>query len=104
MDKLIQLNKGEYTIPDNCRAMVHAGKVYVFERLIRGRKKGSHKQHCKDYSHRQQGYACWAASHKTMICTQRPKYNTRGIKGLYYAADKYGTICSKFKPLCQQKQ
>lgn len=39
MDKLTQLNKGEYAIPDNCWAMVHAGKVYVFERLGRGRKK-----------------------------------------------------------------
>lgn len=102
MDKLIQLNKGEYAIPDNCRAMVYAGKVYVFERLIRGRKTEEH--HCKDCAHRKQGYAFWAASRKTMICTQRPKYNTRGIKGLFYAAPQYGKICSKFKPLCQQKQ
>ena len=103
MDKLIQLNKGEYAIPDNCRALVYDGKVYVFERLIRGRKK-TKEHHCKDCAHRKQGYACWAAPHKTMICTQRPKYNTRGTKGLYYAANEYGTICSKFKPLCQQKQ
>lgn len=98
MDKLIQLNKGEYAIPDNCWAMVHAGKVYVFERLIRGRKKKK-EHHCKDCAHRKQGYSCRAATHKTMVCTQRPKGDTRGTKGLYYAANKYGTICSKFKPL-----
>lgn len=46
---------------------------------------------------RKQGYACWAAPHKTMICTLRPKTNTRGTKGLFYAAPKYGKICSKFK-------
>ena len=98
MDKLIQLNIGEYAIPNNCRAMVYAGKVYVFERLVRGRKKKK-EHHCKDCTHRQRGYACFAQPHKTMVCKQRPKYNTRGTKGLYYAANKYGTICSKFKPL-----
>ena len=98
MDKLTQLNKGEYAIPDNCRSMVYAGKVYVFERLIRGRKKKK-EHHCKDCAHRQQRYACFAQPHKTMVCKQRPKHNTRGTKVLYYAANKYGTICSKFKPL-----
>lgn len=92
------LKKGEYAIPDNCRAIVYAGKVYVSERLIRGRKKKK-EHHCKDCAHRKRGYACLASTHETMVCTQRPKSNTRGTKDLYYAVNKYGTICSKFKPL-----
>ena len=96
MDKLIELQRGEYAIPDNCRAMVHDNKVYIFERLGRGRKKKK-EHHCKDCAHRQKGQT--DLFRHTFICTQRPKYNTRGTKGLYYAANESGTICSKFKPL-----
>ena len=84
--------------PDNCRAMVHNNKVYILERLPRGRP-NKNKYHCRDCAHRKRGYACFSSAHKTMVCTQRPKHNTCGAKGLYYAANEYGTICSKFKPL-----
>ena len=98
MDKLIELQRGEYAIPDNCRAMVHDNKVYIFEWLPRGRP-NKNKYHCRDCAHRKQGKACFSSYHKTMVCTQRPKSNAIGTKGLYYAANEYGTICSKFKPL-----
>ena len=39
----MELNKGEYEIPRDCRAIVAEGKVYIFDRLIKGRRPGGAK-------------------------------------------------------------
>ena len=90
------LNVGEYELPKDCRALVAGGKVYVFKRIIRGRRKGL-RLHCGDCKHRIEGYACNNSFHKTYVCELRPKSSWSNKKKLFYAVGPYGDICDKFE-------
>lgn len=92
----MKIDIGEYEIPDECRAKVYGGKVYIYQRRNgRGRPKST-RVHCKDCKHRVLGYACNNIC-KTNVCELRPKTSTTGGKRLYYAVSKYGAVCDKFE-------
>jgi hypothetical protein len=93
----MKLYIGEYEVPNDCRAMVSGGKVYVFRRITNKGRPKSTSLHCKDCEHRILGYACGASNHKTHICELHPKTVYYGRKKLFYAASKYGEICDNFK-------
>ena len=56
----MKLYIGEYEVPNDCRAMVSGGKVYVFRRITNKGRPKSTSLHCKDCEHRILGYACGA--------------------------------------------
>lgn len=91
----MELKKGEYEIPRDCRAIAAGGKVYIIDRLIGGRRPGRRK-HCKDCKHRVIGKACGGNVRPTYVCELRPKATRRNTK-LFYAAGKYNEVCKHFQ-------
>jgi hypothetical protein len=91
----MEIAKGEYEIPLGCRAIVAEGKVYIFDRLIKGRRPGGRK-HCKDCKHTVIGKACGGNFRTTYVCELRPKATWSNAK-LFYAVGKYNEVCKHFQ-------
>lgn len=100
MSMRVMLQEGEYTIADDCRAIVANGKVMVFKRKQRTLKETDFR--CRDCVHYHKGQTSinQASYNFGYICDMKPKEirNTKFInQKLYYSALKYGKICENFE-------
>ena len=94
------IREGEYTIPDDCRAIVAGDKVLVF-----GRRHGTLKRsnlRCMYCIHFRQGHTFAHQERLGYICDMKPKdirKCSRNGPKLYYTATKYGKKCCHFESI-----
>lgn len=98
MEKDKVITKGEYIIPEDCRAMVAGGKVFVFPK----KQKEPTGYRCRDCVHYRKGQTSINQFRDSFgyICEMKPKevHNPKFAgQRLFYSALKYGKICSHFE-------
>lgn len=98
--ELPTLKPGAYPLPNNCKAFVRGGKVYVCEKYSNETKK------CRECIHFGTGRTQYNGNPFMSVCFAKPKINkSAGYKKevreqqRYYATHPYKTACDKFKPL-----
>lgn len=98
------LAPGTYELPNNCRAIVRGGKVYVSV-------KSSYMStpRCRDCAHYVFGYSKYGQVTTNAVCELRPKPDSRSINPelighpRYYSVRPYAPVCEKFMPRAAAK-
>ena len=86
----MDLQVGEYFIPDDCTAKFVGRTLVVYKR--KSKKLAPTEYRCKDCKHRIKGHCLKRQRYDTMVCELKPKEN-----GLFYGAPLYGEPCDKFE-------
>lgn len=91
-NKSMELQIGEYAIPDGCTVKVDVvgGTVVVYKR--KSKKLSPSEYRCKDCKHRVKGRTFSTTRYETMVCELKPKK-----EGLFFGAPLYGLPCEKFE-------
>lgn len=86
----MELQIGEYFIPDGCTAKLVGRTVVVYER--KSKKLSPTEFRCKDCKHRVKGFCFKKQHYSSMVCELKPK-----TEGLFFGAPLYGKPCEKFE-------
>lgn len=87
----MELQVGEYIIPDDCTAKLAGKTVVVYK--CKNKKLALTEYRCKDCKHRVKGKCLKAQYYDTMVCELKPKKEN----GLFYCAPLYGKPCEFFE-------
>lgn len=87
----MELQEGEYFIPDDCTAKFVGRTLLVYKR--KSNKLSPTDYRCKDCKHRVKGNVFRNLFYDTMVCDLRPKPES----GLFFHASYYGKPCEKFE-------
>lgn len=92
----MELEIGDYVIPDGCSIMRSGRTLLVYETKSNKLKEGDYR--CKDCIHYIKGYSPNSGWFETTVCRMFPKRMSKdGKRMLYKAAYKYGKPCDSFK-------
>lgn len=108
MDKKNELlQPGVYLLPNNCKAFVRAGKVYVDEKW----KAIDETPRCRNCRHFGKGFNSYNQAYESPVCLARPKTNglMNGYQAevlaqqRYYATRQERRACDKYEPKDDKK-
>ena len=87
----MELQIGEYIIPDDCTAKIVGRSVIVYKRKRHILTPTEYR--CKDCKHCVLGYTFSKKSYRSFVCDLKPKSKN----GLHYSAPLYGKPCENFE-------